>query len=145
MIKFNSSLSGELFLKREVHCQVALLVVRLAILHCPEAINSNNSMAISDTVKLVIFFLYFLKYLLCQNQLLNKHLIFLFKMSQLKGPTGRSIPEQSLSIWVWTMLFKLRLHLLDQPEPFIWATLANPMQYFSILPSLESLPNVSHV
>ncbi|XP_073995330.1 ectopic P-granules autophagy protein 5 isoform X2 [Rhodnius prolixus] len=110
----NPNLSGELFLKREVHCQVALLVVRLAILHCPEAINSNNSMAISDTVKL---------------------------MSQLKGPTGRSIPEQSLSIWVWTMLFKLRLHLLDQPEPFIWATLANPMQYFSILPSLESLPN----
>ncbi|XP_014271688.1 ectopic P granules protein 5 homolog isoform X2 [Halyomorpha halys] len=106
--------SVELFLKREIHCHVALLVVRLALLHCPETTASSGTAAITDTIK---------------------------QMSQLTGSLSKNQSEYCLSAWVWEMLFKLRLHLMDQPDPYVWATLSNPMQYFSILPSLESLPN----
>ncbi|BES95244.1 Ectopic P granules protein 5 homolog [Nesidiocoris tenuis] len=102
---------SQLFLPREIHCQVALLVVRLAILHCPESPSSSHSTVIADTIK------------------------------QLTSSSAKLITEQTLNVWIWSMLFKLRLHLLDQPESAVGATLANPLQFFSILPSLESLPN----
>ncbi|XP_014245821.1 ectopic P granules protein 5 homolog [Cimex lectularius] len=106
----NPNNSHELFLPREFHCQVALFVVRLSIIHCPETPTSAHSTVIADTIK------------------------------QLTFSSDRSITEQSLGIWVWSLLFKLRLHLMDQPDASIDSVM-NPLQNVFTLPSLESLPN----
>lgn len=100
----------ELFLPCEVHVRVALIVVQVAALYCPEIVTSSNT--ITESVRQVSYL-----------------------ASSMVRPQSY---EQVLTVWVWQIAYKLRLHLMDQPDHQARATMADPVKAFSALPELES-------
>nr|XP_018914987.1 PREDICTED: ectopic P granules protein 5 homolog [Bemisia tabaci] len=96
-----------LFLPYDVHCKVAILVVKTAVLHGPETVGSQKTDVLSESMK------------------------------QVSSIVKLQSPEQILSAWAWRVLLKLRLHLLDQSSAKVFKTVINVCQAVSNLPSLE--------
>ncbi|XP_054283200.1 ectopic P granules protein 5 homolog [Macrosteles quadrilineatus] len=104
-------LSHELFLPRGVHVRLAVMVLKTAVQWCPQSPSEGN--AISDTVK---------------------------QMATLAALMARpSSSEQAVTVWVWQMAYKLRLHLLDQSDASVRHTLANPSPGLSQVPEEMAL------
>ncbi|XP_075232112.1 ectopic P-granules autophagy protein 5 isoform X2 [Lycorma delicatula] len=109
---FCSGDTQELFLPWSMHCRVGLLVARAAAMYASETTNSSGSAVITESVK---------------------------QMSLIATSMVRSqANEQAFSVWVWQIMFRLRLHLMDQSETFVWNAMANPAQAFTSLPDLDS-------